>query len=620
MRQCPNCGREVPDDAKFCGACGAACPEEVFLTGEPTAPEEPAEQPECPELPVVELPADRPAPSRKKKTKQKSRRRPGCLIWLLSVLLVLSVTAAAGLTLLRRPRSDGAFYLRGNTLCFADAGGRWDRELMPVEPGAVEIDGTGRRIFTCGEQNGSILLQNTPGLPRWEPRQIDSEVTAFSLISDGSRVLYLRGETGVLCLSDGESITEIAENVAQYRAPADFSRVDYLTRDGELVRWTEGEQKPLASHVDRVLGAWATGEISYLRAEETELDPWQFFEDDLAGPDARQEEPGELQLPDAPEEPAEEDFPEPSEYRDAMQAFFEQEQAWMEECDRLEAQYEIMLEEYEEKCFRDGLRSWLKENPPVVNRQLLCLHDGNAETVLTDWCAGELAQAAGDRPVITVPSVDLTKLPKQKLSDFSSVEELAMPDPTALPAELSVAVGTECLPVAEQVRDCCLSRDGSTVAYLTGEPGEGTGLLFTAELSDTAHPVCRSSEAEPGAFFLLEGSNLCTFPRPGELWVNGIRVDDGVRQDSVLLWNNEIFYLKESGVLMGYSGGESRTAAEYVTDFCPSFRNGALLCLSPGKTGGRILCLRQGQTTVLTEQADSLLHRKADPGPMRTGE
>lgn len=72
MKQCPYCGSELADDAKFCGECGkvlpedapVVIPEEAPVTAEapvepeaPTAPVIVAEQPkaaeEAPEMPVV---------------------------------------------------------------------------------------------------------------------------------------------------------------------------------------------------------------------------------------------------------------------------------------------------------------------------------------------------------------------------------------------------------------------------------------------------------------------------------------------------------------------------------------------------------------------------------------
>ena len=55
MKQCPYCGNELSDDAKFCVECGKALPEEA--PADPTAEVAPAEAPA-----VAEKPAEPQAP------------------------------------------------------------------------------------------------------------------------------------------------------------------------------------------------------------------------------------------------------------------------------------------------------------------------------------------------------------------------------------------------------------------------------------------------------------------------------------------------------------------------------------------------------------------------------
>ena len=110
MRKCPNCGHEVPEQAKFCGFCGTACPEET-VRPEASVPSEelpPVEREmpelptvEAPKLPDVELPPAAPAPQKKaprqkKPPKQKKpHRRRGLAVTLTVILLILALTAGA---------------------------------------------------------------------------------------------------------------------------------------------------------------------------------------------------------------------------------------------------------------------------------------------------------------------------------------------------------------------------------------------------------------------------------------------------------------------------------------------------------------------------------------------
>ncbi len=70
MKQCPFCGSELADDAKFCGECGKVLPEEAPVVTE--APAEPVAvpvaepvQPEAPVTPASDMPVITQVPSKK---------------------------------------------------------------------------------------------------------------------------------------------------------------------------------------------------------------------------------------------------------------------------------------------------------------------------------------------------------------------------------------------------------------------------------------------------------------------------------------------------------------------------------------------------------------------------
>lgn len=89
MTKCPECGSTIAPDERFCGNCGAllpgpppetsedapAPPEDLTLSGEPLAPEQPEEiampEPESPDLTVLtaeEIEEATPAPARTNRT------------------------------------------------------------------------------------------------------------------------------------------------------------------------------------------------------------------------------------------------------------------------------------------------------------------------------------------------------------------------------------------------------------------------------------------------------------------------------------------------------------------------------------------------------------------------
>lgn len=60
MKQCPYCGSELNDDARFCVECGKPLPAEAPVTVVPPVAEEPAAAPVTTEVPVAKEPAATP--------------------------------------------------------------------------------------------------------------------------------------------------------------------------------------------------------------------------------------------------------------------------------------------------------------------------------------------------------------------------------------------------------------------------------------------------------------------------------------------------------------------------------------------------------------------------------
>ena len=70
MKQCPFCGSELADDAKFCGECGKVLPEEASVMTEAPAesvavPVAEPVQPETPVTPASDMPVITQVPSKK---------------------------------------------------------------------------------------------------------------------------------------------------------------------------------------------------------------------------------------------------------------------------------------------------------------------------------------------------------------------------------------------------------------------------------------------------------------------------------------------------------------------------------------------------------------------------
>ena len=113
MKQCPKCGGQIPDGAKFCGACGYGFPQI------PVAP-----QPEEPYRTPTPQPQRTPAPQAPRRQKKK-KSHIGLIIGLIAGILVLAgaITAAVLLLGSKKTTEPGALFFRGDELWYADANG-----------------------------------------------------------------------------------------------------------------------------------------------------------------------------------------------------------------------------------------------------------------------------------------------------------------------------------------------------------------------------------------------------------------------------------------------------------------------------------------------------------------
>lgn len=632
MRKCPNCGHELPDQAKFCGFCGA--PAESAAPESPVCPEPAETSPAAaaPETPGTGSPRkpQKPRKPEKSKKQKKSSGKKGLILSLILILAVLTAIAGA-LFLSGRPREDGAFFLRNGELCFVNLRGGWNRTLteLPQDSGAeqaVFVDRTGRRLFypapgAPGETGFRVLRKDTGRMK--EPQPAAAEVLEYRIFDD--RILSICGKNRRLCLSDSETELYLAQQVQQFWAAEDFSWVIYLNTEGGLFLWDGSESRQLDADVDSVLEVYPSGEVYYTRVEAENIPLWEFFTDALKDRDAAMEEPEKPQLPDPPREPEKIAFSDEQEYQEAYLRYLERKEEYDKQCQLLQTQYDTAMEEYEEKLTRDAMRQYLEENVLEFRRLALCYGKDGKTSVTADWCG--MAWALEDRPVALAACRNLTELEKLELSDLQSLEELqqAILDPDAMGSRLLAVREQKTVPVSENVWDAAISEDGSMAVFLT--QSQDSGSLYAAKLEQTAvgEPVLQCSRIAAGDFQALAGGNVCAFRDPiGEaydLYVNGIRVDTGVRKGSCSLWNNEIFYFKPSenggsvGTLMAYSGGESHPVAEGVEAWCISYRGSALLCYC--SENGEILSYRNGTTRVLTQEAEALLNIPVPPGEIR---
>lgn len=314
---CPNCHKELPNDARFCDACGTplvaetAQPEPI-PEPQPMYEPQPEPQPEfvvppIPEpQPVQQTYEPQPVPQQmyeqppqqwenmppmppQKKSKKKFFVIGGIAagVAAIAVAVVLLIMNMGG-----GGRTDYALYLKDGEICYTDftENGRMeltDRLFSSGKPSAEEMSyfGTtlsyrvafsadGKRVFYCDRSDtgsGFTLYFRDLSRPKIEPIKLDSDVRwSFAINSAGTEVFYTKSD-GSLYRHDLMQREKIASDTYDSFGVADdckkiFYGANYSYDSGtfDIYLWhANGEKVKLASDVSAVPAASADMSVLY---------------------------------------------------------------------------------------------------------------------------------------------------------------------------------------------------------------------------------------------------------------------------------------------------------------------------------------------------------------------
>jgi len=451
MKTCPNCNKELNDDAKFCAGCGAQIYETIFCPhcGKQTSTAFAFCQ-SCgasiAEQPAKEQPAA--VPKEKKKFPKKAIIFAGIGVAVVAALVVVILLFSGGGG---KAQNNYALYLKDNEIFFTDlrnGSEAWqltsrlvDAKNVPDEYLAragyplgicTYISEDGKYIFfpdkVGRDDDGFSLYYKEVAKPKAEAIKIDSDVNTYTVNASATTVTYLKGEGNLYQYKIGEDSKEkIASEVRIFRVSDDGNKIIYLNsddsiylkiagtekqklasdvsslehvtedfttvyyvKDGSLYKQVKDEDKvKIASDIYRVLKIYDSGEIYYLTSESQEISLMDYVTDDMKDADASITEPFYPSFPSPPSYPYWWEYATDAEYDAAYAAYEEAYKAWETECDRMENEYYAALEAYNAKEYRDSLRAALEQETLEQANYSLCFYNGTEEIVITDAFVGD---------------------------------------------------------------------------------------------------------------------------------------------------------------------------------------------------------------------------------------
>jgi hypothetical protein len=259
MRFCPNCGRQLLDDAKFCDVCGERMPAVNSSPG----PAEHADQTDAVPGGKTETAAAEAVPSAPDGKEKKPRKKAVLLGAIGAAALVAIALLAVFLAGGRKIPENFALFIMDNELYFTDFSKKGATELTEDLLGGDALKNyfdesamadlsyiignyafapkSLKRIF-YPDRFGSGM--NRFSLSYLEPDKaskggvrIDGGIKAYTADAEGEHLLYLKGNSNALYYSDIASNFKIAENVASFYLSEDGMKVFFVYDTGEGCFW-----------------------------------------------------------------------------------------------------------------------------------------------------------------------------------------------------------------------------------------------------------------------------------------------------------------------------------------------------------------------------------------------
>lgn len=386
--------------------------------------------------------------------------------------------------------------------------------------------------------------------------KIASDVSNFMVSDDGSEICYLNDEDGLYIKLPDKDREKLASDVSRlsHIELNDSGKLEtlYYIKDGSLYKQAIGEGKvKIASDVNSVLAVYSSGEIYYTKGKLKSATLSDYVIDDKKAED---EKIGYVSRP----------------YSFMYDSHAEYLLAMLE------------YNEYVDKLRRDELREDLAEETLYQSVCSLCYYNGEKESVVTEKYVTGTFERALDASVVSYSTSDTSKVKKVKLSEIESVYEFKNTVEETLSESVVrfISVKDKATEIDQKDADVYIN-DAGTSIYYVADVSDGHGQLYHISVSGGAleKPEEYDSEVYNNACRFINDEEFAYFKDyddyKGELYINKKSVDYDVKSGNMIFddENGRVFYYtdwdddKDCGMLKVYNGEESAKIAEDVSDY-----------------------------------------------------
>lgn len=295
---CPKCGKQLPNDAKFCGGCGSPvagaqpvppAQDDVLFTM-PEAPYTPVNEPVFDAPPVEQAPEDiwndfsnpdpQPAPEKKPRKIPKANilstipkkvwKLGGIALAAILVIVVLICVFSGGSSGNAGNGSgipEGVLYLKEGELYYSDYSKNAPWEITgDLRDDAsnyslwyydskfartIHVTEDGKTMFYMDKLDddgiGTLYFRSLTNMSG-ESTKIAGGVSKYTVSRNGNAVLYLKNNT--LYLYDMKEETKLGKDVSSYVASDDFKTVYYQNSEGGFYSVRGGESEKIGTDIE----------------------------------------------------------------------------------------------------------------------------------------------------------------------------------------------------------------------------------------------------------------------------------------------------------------------------------------------------------------------------------
>ena len=278
MVTCPNCKKELSDDARFCNSCGTRISKTIYCPG--CGKQTSLDYAFCPNCgaSITEAIAEKQAAAADAPVKKEKNSRLAIILGIIcaaaiaAVILVIALFSGGGNTA-DKAENSYALYLKDREIFYSDL--KKDSDAWQLTSRLVDSDEVtdldlslaayslggcsymsedGRYIFFPDKTdgNGFSLYFKEVANPDADAVKVDSDVVSYTVNNSATLVTYIKGKEGNLYqYKIGEdSKDKIASDVKMFAASDDGSKIGYINNENSVyVKYAGNEKEKIASDI-----------------------------------------------------------------------------------------------------------------------------------------------------------------------------------------------------------------------------------------------------------------------------------------------------------------------------------------------------------------------------------